>query len=108
ADVFVFPSRREGMPNTVLEALGCGVPSVLTPFIGLPEEFGRPGTEYLLSERTAEGLATAVTRILESPALRDELSAAGRRWVEESLGVETSLDRYAALYRELARKAAAR
>lgn len=101
ADVFVFPSRREGMPNVVPEAFGCGLASILTPFIGLPDEFGRPGEHYMLVERTPEALARAMTTLLDNSERRRQLGSQARQWVEAHMDVERSLDQYAALYREL-------
>ena len=100
-DFFVFPSQREGMPNVVPEAMATGLPSILTPFKGLPEEFGRPGEEYLLVERTPEELADALGRVLDDPELAARLGAKAREWVEDNLDVEDSLDAYARLYAEL-------
>ena len=105
ADVFVFPSRTEGMPNVVPEAYACGLPVVMTPFQGLPEEFGRPGKHHLLVERNAGEIAEAVSALLESPDRRLELGEAARAWTERELALETALNRYAALYRELAEEA---
>jgi glycosyltransferase involved in cell wall biosynthesis len=101
ADLFVFPSRKEGMPNVVPEAYACGLPVVMTPFQGLPEEFGRPGEHHRLVERTPEAIARAVVDLLESEARRREMGARARAWAEERLGLATALDRYAELYREL-------
>lgn len=101
ADVFVFPSRREGMPNVVPEAFGCGAPSVLADFLGLSSEFGVPGREYVLAERTPEAFADAISSLLDDRARRQALSEQGRDWVERELNVEDSLDRYVELYREL-------
>lgn len=105
ADVFVFPSRREGLPNVVLEAFGCGVASVLTPFIGLPDEIGRPGEEYLLVERTPEALAAAIDNLLDHPERRIQLGRQARQWVQGRMDLQHSVDRYAALYRDLVGRA---
>jgi glycosyltransferase involved in cell wall biosynthesis len=101
ADVFVFPSRREGMPNVVAEAFATGAPTVMTPFIGLPAEFGEPGTHYVLVDRTPHALATAISDLLDDPGRRDQLARAARQWVEDELALERSLQLYTTLYREL-------
>lgn len=101
ADLFVFPSHREGMPNVVPEAFSSGLPTVLTPFIGLPAEFGRSGKEYLMAARTPEALASAITTLLNNPQQRQQLGLQARKWAEEQMDVENSMDQYATLYREL-------
>ncbi|RPJ60692.1 MAG: glycosyltransferase family 1 protein [Acidobacteria bacterium] len=101
SDVFVFPSRREGMPNVVLEAFGCGLPSILTPFLGLPAEFGRPDREYLLVQRDSRQLSRAIIAVLSNRELRTQLGGRARAWVQNNLGLDRSLDLYADLYRDL-------
>ena len=105
SDVFVFPSSKEGQPNVVLEAMASGLPVVLTPFLGLSEDLGRPDHHYLLTERNSEALANAVATLLESSDLRATLGQRARQWVEETMDVERSLDRYAALYQDLVKQA---
>ncbi len=108
SDIFVFPSQREGMPNVVLEAMAAKLPVVLTPFIGLSEEFGQDGREYLLAERDPERLANTMGMLLKDENLRAGLGQNANRWTREHLDIGQSLDRYAALYRELATKHATR
>jgi glycosyltransferase involved in cell wall biosynthesis len=108
SDLFVFPSRREGMPNVVLEAMASGLPVVMAPFVGLSEDFGKAGREYLLVDRDPDAVAAAIGSVLEDDILRMELGVRARQWVEKTMDVERSLDRYADLYRELADGARAR
>lgn len=101
ADIFVFPSKREGMGNVVLEAFACGLSSVLTPFIGFPDEFGNPGEHYLLVESDPRSLAASIITMLDNPEYRKQIGNQAREWVEAHLGMERSIEKYAKLYRDL-------
>jgi glycosyltransferase involved in cell wall biosynthesis len=105
SDVFVFPSSKEGQPNVVLEAMASGLPVVLTPFLGISEDLGKPGHHYLITERNCEALAVAVATLLKSGELRAALGEWARQWVETTMDVERSLDRYAGLYQSLVKQA---
>jgi glycosyltransferase involved in cell wall biosynthesis len=107
-DLFVPPTSKEGVPGVVLEAMASGACVILTSFSGLPEELGKPGREYLLAERNPDALAAAIAAAVEKKDLRVDLGRHGRRWVEATMDVEWSLDRYASLYRELAAQAGQR
>jgi len=104
SDVFVLPSQREGMPNCVLEAMACGVPVIITPFFGLSDDFGKPGEHYLLADFSPDSLAEALRRLLQDPGLRQRLADAALQWIRQTMDQQASLDRYASLYKELARK----
>ncbi|MFC1773031.1 glycosyltransferase family 4 protein [Pseudomonadota bacterium] len=101
-DVLVLPSDREGMPNSVLEAMASKVPVVLTPFTGLSDDLGTSGQHFLLAERDAHSLAEAILGLLDNSELRAELAAGGHNWVTSRMDMEIALDRYAGVYRELA------
>jgi glycosyltransferase involved in cell wall biosynthesis len=101
ADMLVFASRREGMPNVVPEAMACGLPVIMTPFIGLPEEFGRPDTHYVLSSWEVEALADNMRMLLQQARRRQYLGESARQWTVENLDVHQSLNDYAELYRNL-------
>lgn len=104
ADVFVFPSKNEGMPNVVPEAMATGLSCVVTPFVGLPSEFGEPNREYKLVQRTPETISTAIVELLENRNLREMMGKVAHQWVQSHLDVEFSMDRFAQLYRRLAGK----
>jgi glycosyltransferase involved in cell wall biosynthesis len=63
ADVFVLPSRSEGVPNVLLEATACGTPVVATRVGGVPEVAGLH-PEALVPPNDPEALAGAIERRL--------------------------------------------
>ena len=82
-DVYVVPSRQEGGPKGVLEAMASGVPLVTTRVGQAPEivEHGRNG--FLVDVDEPEAIADALLRIREDRALSDAFTAAGRRTAEQ-------------------------
>ena len=101
ADVFVFPSLKEGMPNVVCEAMSAGVACVLTPFMGLPREFGRPGEQYLLVDHDPDEIASGITSLLTDPRERERLGNGARSWVEEHLALDVTVDLLTRIIRDL-------
>jgi glycosyltransferase involved in cell wall biosynthesis len=104
SDVFVLPSQREGMPNSVLEAMACGVPVLITPFLGLSDDLGKAGEHYLLAGFSPDSLADELRRLLQDAGLRQRLADTALQWIRQTMDLQASLDRYASLYKELARK----
>jgi len=102
SDLLVLASEREGMPNSVLEAMATSLPVVVTPYTGISGDTGVPGRHYLLSEPNADALARKIEDLLEDPKRRLEQGKRARQWVEETMGLDRSVDRYADLYHELA------
>lgn len=74
ADVFVLPSLSENLPNTIMEAMACGVPCIGFRVGGIPEmiEHGKNG--YVANYRDAEDLAAGIRWVLDE-ADADELRA---------------------------------
>lgn len=81
--VAVLTSRHEGLPRAVVEALAAGVPAVATAVDGTPEVV-HPGVNgFLAAPGDVEGLAAAVLRLLEDPALRERCSRGARAGLDE-------------------------
>jgi glycosyltransferase involved in cell wall biosynthesis len=95
ADVFVLPSRHEGMPLAALEAMEAGLPVVATRVIGSAEVVDDGVTGALVRPGDPTALGAAVARLLAAPVLRRRQGAAGRRRYEdfftrERMAVETA------------------
>ena len=76
ARLFAYPSRYEGFGLPVLEAMGCGVPVVTTNVSSMPEVAG--DACLLVSPDDVAGLADAMSRLVEQPALAAELGRRGQ------------------------------
>ena len=63
-DVFVLPSLSENLPNTIMEAMACGVPCVGFKVGGIPEEIDHKRNGYVANYRDAEDLAKGIRWIL--------------------------------------------
>jgi glycosyltransferase involved in cell wall biosynthesis len=75
ADVFVYPSLEEGFGLPVLEAMACGIPVVSSTAEALREVAG--DAALFAEPRDSAGFAREIERVLEDPATRCRLSAAG-------------------------------
>lgn len=98
ADVFVQPSRREGLPLAVLEAMAAGRAVVATDVGGIGEAITPEETGLLLPPGDAAALAAALSRVLEDADLRARLEDAAYARAREQFSVARMTDRYAELY----------
>ena len=102
ADVFVLPSKSEGLPNSVIEAMACRTPVVITPFEGLCDDLGKADSEYLLADFDPSSLASVLQRLIEDKPLAEAMAGRGQELIHRSMSLEASVARYAELYAELA------
>lgn len=103
ADLLVLPSRYEGLPNVVLEAMAYRKPVVATAAPGTTELVKDGETGLLVPVDDANLLARALRTLVDDADLRQRLGEAGRARVESEFGVATMVNRFAELYESLAR-----
>ena len=65
ADVFVLPSLSENLPNTIMEAMACGVPCVGFRVGGIPEMIDHQQNGYVVNFRDAADLAKGIHYVLD-------------------------------------------
>jgi len=101
-DVFVLPSRLEGIPRCVLEAMAARVPVIATDIPGCRVLVEDNVTGMLFPVDDHIGLATKLRLLLGNDGLRDSMADAGHRLVRKDYSAETMAERYTELYVELA------
>jgi glycosyltransferase involved in cell wall biosynthesis len=98
----VLPSRWEGMPNALLEAMACGMACVATRVSG-SEDIIQHGVNGLLVEPgDYQGMAQALLTLLRDHALAQEYGKAARETVEKYYAFEHITDMYVELYLRIA------
>ena len=88
AHMAVLPSRREGLPKSLLEAAACGRPMVATDVPGCREVAIPNETGLLVPPDDADALAAAVEQLAHSPELRARFGRAARRLAEERFAAD--------------------
>lgn len=98
ADLFLMPSRTEGMSNSLLEAMAAGLPVVVSDVGGNRDavEDGRSG--FLVDWDDPVACAAVLSALIENPCLRRTMGQAARERVHAFAMTEIS-DRYHRLYR---------
>ncbi len=101
AEVAVVPSLYEGFSLPAIEAMACGAALVATSAGALPEVTGPDGHAVLqVPPSDVEAMTGAIRRILDDPALRRRLGAAGRARVVENFTWTRTAQRTADWYAE--------
>jgi glycosyltransferase involved in cell wall biosynthesis len=106
AHVFAHPSEmgpdgnQEGVPNSMLEAMASGLPTIATIHGGIPEaiEDGRSG--LLIHEKDHDALATGILHLLQNDAQRHAIAAAGSQAVHKKFDLQRQLTRLEEIYEE--------
>ena len=114
--IFVLPSLAEGMSSSLLEAMSCGLPVVVTTVGGNREmvDWGSPAegipvsrykicdSGILVNPEDTRGLAGALTKLMDDDALRDQLGKKARNHICSRFSQEQIVNDYVTLFSQLA------
>lgn len=101
AALFVLPSRREGMPNALMEAMLHAVPSIATDISGCQDLISNNINGMLVPSRDPAALAAAICYLLSNPVIAQALGRKGRETVIEGFNMPAVADKYILLYKKL-------
>lgn len=100
-DMFVLSSRREGLPNVLLEAMALEVPVVATRIAGVPTLIQHDENGLLVEAESVQSLSAGIRRLALDAELRVRLAGAGRSTIEREYSFQHRMEKMAALYDHL-------
>jgi glycosyltransferase involved in cell wall biosynthesis len=101
ADIFVLPSRYEGFPSALIEAMSYGLPVIVSRVSGTDDAVKDNENGLLMPPDDLPGLITRLNLLLSNPELRVRLGAAARMTILENYGMEKVGKRYISLYTQI-------
>lgn len=106
ASIFVLPciiasnNDRDGIPNTILEAMAFSIPVVSTRISGIPEVIEDMKTGLLIKEKDKEALTSAIELLIKDKTLRDRLGKNGRVKIIENFDIEKNTNELVRLFKK--------
>jgi glycosyltransferase involved in cell wall biosynthesis len=101
ADIFVTATTWEGMPNTVLEAMACGLPIVGTQASGLRDLVHDDINGYLVPIKDPDALAEALARLVDNGYERRRMGRESRKLAEREFAWEYIAEQYTRVYEQV-------
>ncbi|CEN43423.1 Glycosyltransferase, group 1 family protein [Capnocytophaga canis] len=99
ADVMIVPSKQENLPQTVTEAMACGVPVVAFNTTGIPTIIDHKIDGYLASPFDSEDLKNGIEWVLNNESY-EQLSKNAREKIERHFSNEVLISKYISLYKK--------
>lgn len=100
ADIFVLPTRYEGLPYTILEAMAHGVPVVASDVGGVKETVGEDAG-IVVPPDDVNALTHALDRLITHPELRQQMGETARLKVQNVFSVETMCQKTLDIYQKI-------
>jgi len=97
-DMFVLPSRAEGSPNVLLEAMSCGLPCIGSDIEAIREVIKDRETGFLFPQGDSNALASLIQTLSNNEELRDTVGSAARASILQRFSLDAIVQKYATLY----------
>lgn len=104
ADLIAVPSVAENLPNNLLEALACGLPSVAFDTGGISDAVHHMETGYLAAQSDSQDFAKGLRLLLEDSGLRFKFSKNAGMLAKKEFDQKSEAEAFAKLYSELIEK----
>ena len=101
ADVFFLPSYNEGMPMSILDAMGYGLPVVSTNVGGIPRIVHNGDNGYCCEPGDINEFSKRITLLLRDTELKKKCESLSYQIVKESYSIDAHIDRILKIYKEL-------
>ncbi len=101
ADVYIHAARADTFPNTVLEALACGIPVVATAVGGIPEQIENGITGFLVQPLNAKAMATRIIQLIEDEEIRQRMGVQAAISAKKRFDLERQANDYLEWYEEI-------
>lgn len=101
SDAFCLLSRSEGFCNALLEAMACGVPSVVTRVGGNPEAIIDGENGFLVPVEDDTAAADRLLAVLRNPELGAQIGASGRNSAQTQFSADAMITKLISVYRDL-------
>lgn len=101
SDLFILPSKREGLSNALLEALACGLPAVATDVGGNSELVHSGVNGMLVKPGDSEDLQSAISGLIRDETTRVQMGGESRKFIQENYPIENTIDRLINLYQDV-------
>ena len=99
SDIYVMPSRFEGLSIAAIEAMACGLPSILYDVPGLRDLIESDDNGYLICE-SHKVLAEKILTLAKNPSLRDSKGKHAQQFVEKNFSVANGVNGILKLYKD--------
>ncbi|MCW8889141.1 MAG: TIGR03088 family PEP-CTERM/XrtA system glycosyltransferase [Sedimenticola sp.] len=104
-DIFVLPSLAEGISNTILEAMACGLPVIATEAGGNPELVENGETGVLVPASNPDAIANQLEIYIKDETLRKKHGAKGRIRIENKFSLDAMVNSYLSVYDRILQRA---